>query len=191
MSLQRHFGGVSDPALHHDLQSVPLPGRGSAVTLGKIMKTWIVFLALFAVARGEPVFLGMLGTAKDGTFFVISFSEDVRPKWLTIGDTYEGYRVVAYKPRDEQLLLRKEGKEVVLHLRNPKVRSEPTPQAEVEVRDLAKSIVAKWDGWNLAETEIMIWYKSDWNIAATRVIDGNKETRIISAPDGFRISAGP
>ncbi len=153
------------------------------------MKSWVVFLALLAVAKAEPVFLGMLSTAKDGTFFVVSLSEDARPKWLTIGDTFDGYLVVAYKARDEQLLLRKEGKELVLQLRKPKVRSAPTLLAETEVRELAKAIIAKWDGWNLATTELVIWYKSDWNLAATRIIDGKKETRIISAPDGFTISA--
>lgn len=135
------------------------------------------------------MFLGMLGTATDGTFFVVAPSEGTPSKWVRIGDTIDGYIVADYKPTEEQLVLRKDAKNLILQLKKSKIRAENPILTEAAIREMAKQIVAKWDGWDLARSELIIWYKRDWNIAATRLIDGKKETRIISAPDGFAVSA--
>jgi hypothetical protein len=160
-------------------------------TLGKEgMKRYFASLVLLcSMLRADPTFVGVLDGAKDGTFFAVSPSEGRPSKWFTLGDTFEGFSITDYRVKDEQLILKKEGQTVVLSLRKSRVREAAPLVDEASVRDLAKRIIAKWDGWDSSTAEVVVWFKTDWNIAVTRIIDGRKETRIISAPDGFNISA--
>jgi hypothetical protein len=156
----------------------------------KLMKRYFVPLVLLcSMLRADPAFVGVLDGAKDGTFFAVSPSEGRPSKWFTLGDTVEGFSITDYKVKDEQLILTKEGRTVVLSLRKSRVRQAAPLVDEASVRELAKRIIAKWDGWDSSTAEIVVWFKTDWNIAVTRMVDGRKETRIISAPDGFNISA--
>ena len=154
------------------------------------MRSILIFLLIGCGALGaEPKFVGVLGTAKDGTFFAVTSSEDGPVKWLTIGDRVEGYVLAEYRPKDDQLVVRKGGREVVLSLKQAKVRAETSLIDEAGIREVARQIVAKWDGWDLAACEIVAWYKTDWNVAAIRMVGDKKETRIIMAPDGFVVTA--
>lgn len=149
----------------------------------------VAVLSLGSRLGAEPKFLGVLGTANDGMFFAVSPTDDAPSKWLRIGDRIADYVLSAYKPKEEQLVLRKGAEELVLALKVAKVREGPTRIDEASVRRLAREIVSTWKDWEVATCELVVWYGTDWNIAAVRTVGETKETRIIASPDGFKVSA--
>lgn len=169
-------------------KSRPAMRRGGHGALGWVLLVAVV-LTLACRVGAEPKFLGVLGTANDGTFFAVSSADDAPSKWLRIGDRIDGYVISAYKPKEEQLVLRQGAEELVLALKLAKVREGPTRVDEASVRRLAREIVATWKDWESATCELVVWYGTDWNIAAVRIVGETKETRIIASPDGFKISA--
>ncbi len=165
----------------------PAMTRGGNGALG-----WVLLAAVLTLAGrvgAEPKFLGVLGTANDGTFFAVSSADDAPSKWRRIGDRIDGYVISAYRPKQEQLVLRQGAEELVLALKVAKVREGPTRIDESSVRRLASEIVATWKDWEGANCEFVVWYGTDWNIAAVRIVGEKKETRIIASPDGFKVSA--
>jgi hypothetical protein len=154
-----------------------------------MMARLFLFLLLALALRAGPQFHGVLDAAKDGVFFAIAPAPDRPARWLKMGARIDGYVLTAYRAAEGQLVLTKDGAELVVPIRKSKIRSGTTFLDEASIRALAREIMAGWEGWDLPTSKILTWYGTDWNVAAVRLIDGKKETRIISAPDGILVSA--
>lgn len=77
----------------------------------------IAFLAGGAGARAEVEFVGVLVTSQQSRF-ALHDTASGRTEWLEIGGGFAGFTVAAYQPAADTLVLRREGKEQPLRLKD-------------------------------------------------------------------------
>jgi hypothetical protein len=78
-----------------------------------------LLMATFATstARAEIEFVGILATSH-ARHFALGDSTSGRTEWVVTGGTFGGYTVVAYEPKDDTLLLRRDGNILRLRLKD-------------------------------------------------------------------------
>ena len=102
--------------------------------LPQFMKIPVLVLIMamsIASARAELALVGIMITA-ERPMFVLSSEQEKTSGWITIGQTFDGYTIVAFEPGSELLVLEKEGKRQELRLRQAKVGEARVVEAKPE-----------------------------------------------------------
>ena len=68
--------------------------------------------------------------------FALSSEQEKTSGWITIGQSFDGFTVVAFDPASELLVLEKEGKRQELRLRQAKVREAKPEDPKARLRAL-------------------------------------------------------
>jgi len=68
-----------------------------------------------AAEPAVPELRGMLATGSDRRFALATPGGD-QPAWVGVGDSFAGWKLSAYRPADDAIVLSKDGKEVLLKL---------------------------------------------------------------------------
>lgn len=69
------------------------------------------------ISRAEIEFVGILATSQS-RHFALADTTTGRTDWVTQGNTFSGYTIVAYEPKDDTILLRRDGAELRLRLKD-------------------------------------------------------------------------
>ncbi len=94
------------------------------------------FLSLLAIsARGEIVFKGYMIT-KEKPLFVLSINGEHTSDWLSLGQVFEGFSIVAFDPAADLLTVEKSGKREMLRLADAKVQSAAPTDRKARLRTL-------------------------------------------------------
>jgi hypothetical protein len=153
------------------------------------MKT-ALFLLITLIAtsvRAEPAFVGMMSTREHGTVFAVVSSPGAVPRWTKVGDTVDGFHVIAYEAKDDILVGEKDGHALRLKLKESKVRVGVTiahSQLIEEAKKMMKIVEKREPGPDLV---FQIANAEDGFLHAymTNVVDGYKVVRlIIATPEG-------
>lgn len=97
----------------------------------------LALAAALAVAtlRSEPVLEGYMITA-DRPQFMLSDGKGKKSGWLTLGQTFENFTLIALQPEAESLLVEKDGKRQLLKLRKGTILAPKPETIEARVRSL-------------------------------------------------------
>jgi len=98
------------------------------------MKTAVVVFALAMLAaslRAELALTGIMITA-ERPMFVLSSAKEKTSGWITIGQGFDGFTIVAFDPESELLAVEKDGKRQELRLRPAKVGEAKIDEAKPE-----------------------------------------------------------
>lgn len=83
----------------------------------------LLLLVLPTLVRAEIEFIGILATS-ESTRFALGDTTTGSTDWVKPGQAFAGFTVVAYEPKDETLLLRRDGQELRVRLKDDaKVKS--------------------------------------------------------------------
>jgi hypothetical protein len=107
-------------------------------------------VALFAAEIGIE-FSGVIGMGQE-VRVALTNSSSGASQWLSIGDSYAGYRVASYDAKAETLVLTKDGKEFRLGLKQAKVQhgaGKPPPELEKAVLNNLRMLAAASDQYYL------------------------------------------
>ena len=115
-------------------QVCPLSKAGSTL----FMKISIVVLALamsIASARADFALVGIMITS-ERPMFALSSEKEKESGWITIGQSFVGYTIVAFDPGSELLAVEKDGKRQELRLRQAKVGEAKPEDPKARLRTL-------------------------------------------------------
>jgi hypothetical protein len=147
------------------------------------MKLGLVLLVLVGGLRADPFFVGTISTSESGVYYLLADGEGSQPRWLKIGQRFGDYSL-DYLPKDEALILKKEGRMVSLRLRSAKIPSLKAIVSEADLLAIAKREVAKQDGWDASATyQPAQRYREFWFVVATRSLVKKNEGRLIILTD--------
>jgi hypothetical protein len=102
------------------------------------MKTAVVVFALailVASLRAELALTGIMITA-ERPMFALSSEQEKTSGWITIGQSFDGYTIVAFDPESELLAVEKDGKRQELRLRQAKVGEAKPEDPKARLRTL-------------------------------------------------------
>jgi len=107
--------------------------------VGQIMKAYALCVLILVTPdfAAEIKLHGVIAGAKN-QLFALSADESA-PRWLCIGDEFDGYTLTRYEPQDEKLVLRKADEVRVVFLPQPKARSSKVMQARGSLRGLDRA----------------------------------------------------
>jgi hypothetical protein len=115
----------------------------------------LVFLLLTVAGfAAEPniEFSGVLGVGGDTRVALVNKASGSM-QWVQVGKDFAGYRVTAYEPKTEDLLLAKDGQRYRLHLKDAKVKSgtagEPPPEIKRAILNNLRQLAAAADQFYL------------------------------------------
>jgi hypothetical protein len=90
----------------------------------------IVLLLSFATLRAEPEFVGFMIRAQIPVF-LLSVGQEKTSAWLSIGQSFDGFQIVAFDPRSDLLVIEKEGKRQEIRLQQSHIlESQPEDPKE-------------------------------------------------------------
>lgn len=97
----------------------------------------LAFVAALSIAvlRAEPVFEGYMVTA-DRPLFMLSDGKGQKSGWLTLGQTFENFTLIALQPAEDSLLVEKDGKRQLLKLRQGTILASKPESLETRLRAL-------------------------------------------------------
>jgi hypothetical protein len=70
-----------------------------------------------STSRADIEFIGILATSQ-ARHFALGDTATGKTDWVTLGNTFGGYTVASYEPRDDTLLLRRDGSDLRLRLKD-------------------------------------------------------------------------
>ena len=97
------------------LCSFPLPRNRSSRAVLTVASVFL--LTATSSLRADLEFVGILATSQS-TRFALADTSTGKSDWIERGQTFAGYTVVAYKPKDETLLLRREAQHLRVRLKD-------------------------------------------------------------------------
>lgn len=104
--------------------------------LGMNFRLLLGLLLLLSISlRGEIAFKGFMIT-KEKPLFVLSIDGQATSSWLSIGQVFEGFSIVAFDPKTDLLTVEKSGKRETLRLADGKVRSAAPADHKARLRTL-------------------------------------------------------
>jgi len=80
-----------------------------------VLVTLFCAVTLRAAEPAVPELRGMLATGSDRKFALATPGGD-QPAWVSVGDSFAGWKLSAYHPAEDALVLARDGKEVLLKL---------------------------------------------------------------------------
>lgn len=151
----------------------------------------LILLMLFAGwgLRAEPTFLGVMSTTETGTFFLVGGAETVGPKWLKLGQSFDGYVLSDYREKEESLVLKKDAQQLLLKLRVSKVRDLKILGRESELLEIARREVAQRENdWMAsARFDTAKRHNDAWFVVAARGEGQGREFRLVVLTDDGRV----
>ena len=130
----------------------------------------LVFILAMSIAsaRAELALVGIMITA-ERPMFVLSSEQEKTSGWITIGQSFDGFTIVAFDPESELLAVEKDGKRQELRLRQAKVGEAKPEDLKARLRtlkglelayELAKNgdqqladLLQRYQGMKLAESQ--------------------------------------
>jgi type II secretory pathway component PulC len=112
----------------------PLSNEGSPASM-KISVLVLTLAMSIASARANLALTGIMITS-ERPMFVLSSEQEKTSGWITIGQSFDGYTIVAFDPGSELLVLEKDGKRQELRLRQAKVGEAKPEDAKARLRTL-------------------------------------------------------
>ena len=94
----------------------------------KILLVFVWCVVSVISARAEIVFQGYM-TTSEGSRFVLSVEKDRTSGWLSVGQKFDEYTIIAFESKAELLTVEKDGKRSVIHLVGG--RTQATSEAQV------------------------------------------------------------
>ena len=137
-------------------------------------------VCFFSVVEGNsrPLFHGFVDLGSPNGFrFAVSSERDRAPKWLELGGSFEGYKVIEFRQDQRVLVLRDANTEILLPLEAVKI-VDYAGKPEQKLIDSALAFVARAEGWT-TDIEYNIALESDntWHIYIKKRIDGHLHMR--------------
>jgi hypothetical protein len=136
------------------------------------MKISVLVLALamsIASLRAELALTGIMITA-ERPMFVLSSEQEKTSGWITIGQSFDGFTIVAFDPESELLAVEKDGKRQELRLRQAKVGEAKPEDPKARLRtlkglelayELAKNGDQEMAGWLKRYQDAMLSQQND------------------------------
>jgi LysM repeat protein len=94
-----------------------------------------------------PEFVGVITAEESVTLYGLIANPGAPVGWFKNGEEFQGYRITDYRPKDEILVLRKKDGELLLKLKEAKVRARGTEAVEhVVVRGDSLFLISKKTG---------------------------------------------
>jgi hypothetical protein len=133
------------------------------------MKLHFALFCLFALpaAWAEPEFVGILSSSESGTQFVVAPQPNGTPRWVKTGDWIAGYLVADFRPQEEVLVFKKDGREFSVKLKSSKVQHDYRGQSLPFT--IAKQLIASDPQWR-GDVSYEVFQDEDgaWSLAAAR-----------------------
>ena len=130
-----------------------------------------------------PRFVGLLSSGR-GTWFALQATPADRPHWLTLNATFGDYRIVAFEPAAETIVLDRKGMRMAIRLREAVV-TPAVPESE-RFLEAARAEIRRREGWGdeASYGEPQCHGNEIW-VLVSRDTGGHPEARmVILAADG-------
>jgi hypothetical protein len=138
--------------------------RGPRLRLAVAMKArwWmaLVFAAAAIAAEPDIELTGVLGSGKDTR--VALKTKDNPARWLSIGQQFVGYTVSSYDPKEEMVVLTRDGQQLRLSLRKARIAHgapEPAPEVKRAMMNNLRQLAAAADQFYLENGKTTVTYE--------------------------------